>query len=328
MLVRYRGGGRGRGDAAHVQFDCGKSFREVAARWFPRYNVRGLDAVVLTHLHADAILGIDDLRSCQRRGRAPSRPPSPRGAAAGKQTGAHGCCGKAPEHPLFALMRPIDLYMDDDTREHLSRAFGYLVPRDRTGDQVKRYVAKLRWHGIAVDKGPTPRKAGDQGPGTPFLVPPPEEEEGGDDDEGEPARSLSVTPVPVVHGPDFISLGFVFGREDVVVYLSDISGLPTGTWRYLRALPRIRLLVLDALWSGDTAGRRSRFHLHPVHYDLPAALAVVRRLRPVQTLLVGMSHDFEHDAANARLRAWLRDGPEQLDVQLAHDGLCVRGLRL
>ena len=200
-------------------------------------------------------------------------------------------------------------------------------------------MAKLRWHGIAVDKGPTPRKAGDQGPGTPFLVPPPPEvEDGGEeqaeeDDEPAPrrpaaARSLAVTPLPVVHGPDFISLGFQFGREDVVVYLSDVSGLPSGTWRHLRALPRIRLLVVDALWQGSTAGHPSRFRQHPVHFDLPETLALVRRLRPVQTLLVGMSHDFEHARANAALRAWLRDGPEMLDVQLAHDGQCVRGLRL
>ena len=190
-------------------------------------------------------------------------------------------------------------------------------------------MAKLRWHGIAVDKGARPRACGAQGPGAPFLVPPADP----DDVEGvlglrEVAASLKITPLPVEHGPDYISLGFAFGREDVVVYLSDVSGLPAGTWRYLRALPRIRLLVVDALWQGSTAGHPSRFRQHPVHFDLPETLALVRRLRPVQTLLVGMSHDFEHARANAALRAWLRDGPEMLDVQLAHDGQCVRGLRL
>ena len=135
-LVRYRGGGRGRSRAAHVQFDCGKSFREAAARWYPRYNVRGIDAVVLTHPHADAVLGIDDLRSCQRstwKGGGGGAMPSPRGGGKGGKGG--GGAGGAVEHPLFACMQPIDLFMCADTRAHLARAFGYLVPRDRSGDK-------------------------------------------------------------------------------------------------------------------------------------------------------------------------------------------------
>lgn len=37
-------------------------------RWYPKYGIRRLDAIVLSHDHADAILGLDDLRGMQGGG--------------------------------------------------------------------------------------------------------------------------------------------------------------------------------------------------------------------------------------------------------------------
>jgi ribonuclease BN (tRNA processing enzyme) len=47
------------------QFDAGKTFRESLVRWTPLRNITSIDAVVLTHGHADAMFGIDDLRGTQ-----------------------------------------------------------------------------------------------------------------------------------------------------------------------------------------------------------------------------------------------------------------------
>ena len=47
---------------AHILIDCGKHFRESVVRWGPRYGVTGIDAIVLTHDHAGAVLGLDDIR--------------------------------------------------------------------------------------------------------------------------------------------------------------------------------------------------------------------------------------------------------------------------
>lgn len=49
-------------DAKNILVDCGKTFYAQAKRWCPQYSIRTLDAVLLTHPHADAMLGLDDLR--------------------------------------------------------------------------------------------------------------------------------------------------------------------------------------------------------------------------------------------------------------------------
>ncbi|GAA5996966.1 hypothetical protein JCM5350_007681 [Sporobolomyces pararoseus] len=51
------------GGEAIVLIDCGKTFREQAIRWFPQAGLRRIDALILTHHHADATGGLDDLRA-------------------------------------------------------------------------------------------------------------------------------------------------------------------------------------------------------------------------------------------------------------------------
>ena len=46
----------------NIVIDVGKFFYESAIHWFPKFEARDLDAVVLTHAHADAAGGLDDLR--------------------------------------------------------------------------------------------------------------------------------------------------------------------------------------------------------------------------------------------------------------------------
>jgi len=62
ILVQYNASGT----PHNIQFDCSKHYRESLLRWYPRFGVTGVNAVVLSHDHADAILGLDDLRAVQR----------------------------------------------------------------------------------------------------------------------------------------------------------------------------------------------------------------------------------------------------------------------
>ncbi|XP_047164339.1 uncharacterized protein LOC124833827 [Vigna umbellata] len=60
---------------------------------------------------------------------------------------------------------------------------------------------------------------------------------------------------------------------------------------------------------------------HNVHFCLPQALETVKRLCPKQTLLIGMTHEFDYYKDNEFLMEWSKR--EGLSVQLAHDGLRV-----
>ncbi|KAG0233754.1 hypothetical protein BGW42_007214 [Actinomortierella wolfii] len=51
------------GRTRNIMIDCGKTYLEGAREFFPKHNVRRVDALVLTHGHADAFFGLDDLRS-------------------------------------------------------------------------------------------------------------------------------------------------------------------------------------------------------------------------------------------------------------------------
>lgn len=46
----------------NILIDAGKFFYHSALQWFPYHGIRELEAVILTHSHADAIGGLDDLR--------------------------------------------------------------------------------------------------------------------------------------------------------------------------------------------------------------------------------------------------------------------------
>lgn len=100
-----------------ILIDCGKSFYESALRFFPRHGLRRIDAVLLTHGHADAILGLDDLRSWTMGG---------------------------------CIQGHVDVYLSHECMETVQQTFPYLIDRSRAtggGD-----VGALRWHLIDSHK--------------------------------------------------------------------------------------------------------------------------------------------------------------------------------
>ena len=114
-----------------VVIDVGKTFREGAIRWMPTNGVQSVDAIVLTHEHADAVLGLDDLRGFQR--------------------GPMVWNGDGPSPRV-----PIPVFLSDICFDRIKVMFDYLVPKDPNnatglaegGKKVVRAVASLSYHVI------------------------------------------------------------------------------------------------------------------------------------------------------------------------------------
>ncbi|KAI8817804.1 beta-lactamase-like protein, partial [Fimicolochytrium jonesii] len=97
-----------------ILIDCGKTFYDASLTWFTHHNLRQIDAVLLTHGHADAMLGLDDLRQWTIGGK-------------------HLC---VQDH--------IDVYLSPQTMGVVSSSFPYLVDKGKAtggGD-----VPSLRFH--------------------------------------------------------------------------------------------------------------------------------------------------------------------------------------
>ncbi|XP_044478336.1 putative hydrolase C777.06c [Mangifera indica] len=112
--------------------------------------------ILLTHEHADAVLGLDDIRALQP----------------------------------YSATNDIDL----------SVKFPYLVWKKLKEGQEIRRVAQVEWKLIQeqCDK--------------PFA-----------------ASGLKFFPLPVMHGEDYVSSGFLFGEKCEVAYISDVSRFHSTT---------------------------------------------------------------------------------------------------
>ncbi|CAN5598923.1 MBL fold metallo-hydrolase [soil metagenome] len=108
----------------------------------------------------------------------------------------------------------------------------------------------------------------------------------------------SILPIRLEHG-HFQVLGFRIGD---LAYCTDVSKIPEPSWPMLEGLD---ILILDAL----------RYEPHPTHFCLAEALEVIERLRPRQTYLTHLSHQFDHGPTEEGLPP---------GVSLAFDGLSIR----
>jgi phosphoribosyl 1,2-cyclic phosphate phosphodiesterase len=109
---------------------------------------------------------------------------------------------------------------------------------------------------------------------------------------------VSVTPIPMKHGPRFDVLGFRIGD---FAYCTDTNQIPDSSMRLLEG---IDTFVVGAL----------RTKPHPTHFNIAEAMAVVDQLQPRRTLLTHISHDLDHGPTCQTL-------PEGID--LAYDGLRI-----
>jgi len=176
----------------------------------------------------------------------------------------------------------IPVYLGAECLRVCARMYPYLQPKEaRENEAFNRRVANLGWNVIESGKA--------------FEL-----------------FDYPIFPFDVKHGEDLDSMAFAFGEDRGFVYISDVSRVPEAAMAMLRAIPRIRLLVVDAL--AETT--------YPTHFGIEDAVGLARALRPEKCLLVGMTCSLGlHEEVNERLRVMTRrDG---IDVQLAYDGMVV-----
>ncbi|KAJ4981863.1 hypothetical protein NE237_032700 [Protea cynaroides] len=251
LLIDYSHGDR---EHKYVLIDVGKTFKEQVIRWFTCHKIPRVDSIILTHEHADAVFGLDDIRSIQ------------------------------PFSPTNDI-DPTPIYLTKFSMDSIGVKFPYMVKKKLDEGQEIRRVTQLDWKIIEDDCD------------KPFI-----------------ASGLQFVPLPVMHGEDYVCLGFLFGEKSRVAYVSDVSRFPPRTEYVISKSGggQLDLLILDTLYKKGS---------HNTHLCLPQTLDAVKRICPKQALFVGMTHDFDHQKDNEFLMEWSRR--EGIRVQLARDGLRI-----
>jgi phosphoribosyl 1,2-cyclic phosphodiesterase len=288
ILIRFASSQDGL--AKNILVDCGKTFYESARRFLVPLDVHTLDAVLLTHGHADAVLGMDDLRN-------------------------------------YSDHRPLDVHLNAECHAVVARAFPYLTNRSLAtggGD-----VSDLRFHVFAdpIDDHHHLLKSisarGALGPHLTQVVPGlwalPVPVQHGLEPDGRPfycSAFLFFTATPetnkgsVEEGNSLIeqTSSLTGDYECQLAYVSDISH-SNATLEALLGRFCPKLLLLDCL---------HRTHWYTSHFGLQESLALAKLAKAdLGTGFIGMGHQF--DFYDSQLTNHLRE---------QHVFMCYDGQRL
>lgn len=188
---------------------------------------------------------------------------------------------------------PTPVYLNEKTMQDVRNVFPYLLPKkpanpNAAGSKdIERRVAQIDWRVFEYFESFRPCVDVD----------------------------VEFTPIPLIHGGDYIAAGFVirggFDGGSTVCYLSDVNIVPEDTMDFLKALPRIDVLLVDSLLRSKP---------HTSHFSLDQAIDLARQLKPGLTRCIGMTCSLGlHEEVDPELEALLES--EGLDIRLGYDGL-------
>ncbi|GAA5898286.1 MBL fold metallo-hydrolase [Sporobolomyces salmoneus] len=241
-----------------VLIDCGKSFFSGALEWWPKKGLREIDAVLLTHAHADAILGLDDLRGWTLRGH---------------------------------IQPSIPIYCTQETYDGVSQAFPYLTNTGKAtggGDipalewRVIDPVAPFDLFGIQVVPLPVEHGKFFTTPPKPFLC-------SGFLFNRQICYLSDVSSVPssvyrtLSHYVDLPTSPSVTGVKENGLE-SNGHGEEEGEGEGKK--PKLQVLIVDCL----------RLEEFTSHYGLGKAVETIRKLGAKRNYLIGFGHRTSHTA--------------------------------
>ncbi|KAG8722383.1 hypothetical protein FRC08_002864 [Ceratobasidium sp. 394] len=306
-----------------IVIDVGKTFLSAAHDLFPRYGLRRIDAVLLTHPHADAMNGLDDLRGWTLN-------------------------GNIQDH--------IDIYVSAFTFKEVQRSFPYLVAKEfATGGGD---IPEFRWHiikenepfrieGVDFDITPiavhhgrlfTNDEAGPPGftptpnvtPGISRAATPSKSYLGLSSIESLDRRSSQTplqndqslrsseathitTPQPhslLAKPKPYMCFGFIIG--DFMVYISDVSFIPQDAWQTIELSvsnnngqgAKLDESMANLSMNGTHLARQKGYKLlvidclklepHTSHFGLKGTVETARRLNAKRAYMVGFGHGIPH----------------------------------
>lgn len=116
-----------------IMVDAGKTMRHACLDQLPQFGVSSVNALFLTHGHADAVLGLDDIRDLQISERVEVEDKANPGQMV---------------HGFRVVSGPIPIYMTQETMSTLSGVFPYLLspPRylDEANNVIERRIACIK----------------------------------------------------------------------------------------------------------------------------------------------------------------------------------------
>ncbi|KAK6150089.1 hypothetical protein DH2020_017614 [Rehmannia glutinosa] len=283
------------GKHKYILIDVGKTFREQVLRWFTFHKIPHVDSIILTHEHADAVLGLDDIRTVQPFSPTNDINPTPIYLTQDAME-RYDFIFLGPEKDSLIVVISWKKDVAINILDSIAVKFPYLVQKKLKPGQEIRRVAQLDWKIIENDCA------------KPFV-----------------ASGLQFVPLPVMHGEDYVCLGFLFGERYKVAYISDIS----------RFIPETEYFTAgyDYKLQDDEINKMKRKRPLDISKDggrqldlvildtLYKTLDAVKRICPKRALLIGMTHEFDHHKDNEFLKDW--SNREGIPVQLAYDGLRI-----
>ena len=218
--------------ATSILIDIGPDFRSQALH----FGIRKIDAVLLTHGHADHMNGMDDIRIF-----------------------SHTCSLEPPSQDGVQRVHPetkgqgLPIYGNATTLQDLHERFSYVFkPVLEGGGKPKINTVDCSLYSVEY-----PLEVG----------------------------SLSIIPVPLIHG-SLETVGWLLGKGNkYVAYLTDCNSIPKTSMDLLRRFSgKIEHLVIDGL----------RRRPHSTHFSFSQAAEVADKIGAKHNWFTHICHDMTH----------------------------------